>query len=125
MIAVAIRYRESFYGPHPIADRCPRHPGDGSTVQGEDCDSAGLHFFIPCSCRGSDPGCFICLGHGQEKIDACPYSFDLGDTWEYVQLHKLWPATLPLAGGLYDQPASYIEIMRILDYANGLMQSRE
>jgi hypothetical protein len=40
-------------------------------------------------------------------------------------LHRAYPQALPFAGGLYDQPAVYVQAMRTLDRAEALMQEIE
>ena len=56
------------------------------------------------------------------EIDECPNRLYDGSSIEAVVAHSGWPATLARAGGLYDQPAAYVDAMRLLDNAMGVIE---
>lgn len=79
--------------------------------------------WIPCVvCGQEEERCKECGGSGWEAIHRCPYALVDAATWELVYLHAHWPAVLPYAGGLYEQPAAYVQAMRLLDAAVGRMR---
>lgn len=112
----------SFHGLYDIPHTCRICKKQGSSLLRADwgCDvpTTQPQFFIPCvRCDGSDSECELCKGEGFEAIHECPYRSGLGPAAELLELHKTWPGTLPLAGGLFDQPALYLDCMRFLDQA--------
>ena len=65
-------------------------------------------------CSGVDPdSCDLCKGAGMVDIDRCPFALPEGVHWricEYVSLLEV--GILPVAGGLEDQAASFLEAIR-------------
>lgn len=109
---MALSYGVSFFTgeeikPHVCSEEC----------EGE---AEGVTLYLPClACHGR--GCAACGPGGHVALYTCPFRRDLGDAWEYVSLHQHYPGTLPLAGGLYNQPAPYVVAMRLLDRAKTLL----
>jgi hypothetical protein len=87
------------------------------------CDgpTAWEQFFLPCACGGED-GCQVCAGTGLEPVHECPNRLLSAGVIPLLELHRVWPQVLPLAGGLYDQPAAYVQAMRLLDQAEARMK---
>lgn len=65
-------------------------------------------------CSGYDPeSCDLCKGAGMVDIDRCPRAMPDSVHWqicEYVTLIEV--GILPVAGGLEDQSASFLEALR-------------
>jgi hypothetical protein len=128
MIAVAVAHRRSFDGwrlPH----NCKACRGQGGQAKRKEwgCErkSQGQEpqFTIPCSvCLGS--GCRECKD-GQQPIWRCPLAIVDPGAVEARLLHHVYPQALPFGGGLCDQPAAYVQAMRILDLGEGRMQELE
>lgn len=122
MIAVAASYGVSFSGLYDLPQTCRLCRKDGSPTLRADwgCDgpTSQPQLFIPCvRCDGTNELCALCEGQGFEAIHRCPYANDIGEAQEFLLLHAAWPGTLPMAGGIYDQPAIYVDAMRLLDVA--------
>lgn len=76
--------------------------------------------WIPCvRCDGQSPDCKLCRGTGYESLHDCPWKLLEGDqdALQLYALHATYPAALPRAGGLYDQPARYLSAMRLIESA--------
>lgn len=79
--------------------------------------------WIPCQdCDGFAPSCETCHGYGFEPVYRCPWCSVEPEVAELVALHSVWPQALPIAGGIYDQPAGYVQAMRFLTMAHGIME---
>lgn len=76
----------------------------------------------PCpSCRGHNGGCAECDNSGRWHIRQCPQrevSACVGKLCEYADLIEAG-AGLPEAGGVNDQPATFLEGLRLLKRAEG------
>jgi hypothetical protein len=80
---------------------------------------------IPCvRCDGVDASCALCQGTGFEELHDCPRARLERDplALELFSLSATYPAALACAGGLYDQPARYVQAMRIIAVANRRME---
>lgn len=111
---MAVSYRRSFHEDNGF----PRRHG------GEQCEGArdSRQILIPCQdCDGFSAECATCRGYGFEEIFSCPWCAVEPELGELIVLHATWPGALPCAGGIYDQPAGYVQAMRFLDYGHGLM----
>lgn len=80
--------------------------------------------YIPCACGGRLEECPSCQGRGWEPIFVCPLTLQDAETSELVSLYAQWPGALLRAGGIYDQPAGYVEAMRILDMGVGILREQ-
>ena len=90
---------------------------------GCDGDSPLSQLWIPCvSCGGEEPACKRCLGTGHEEVFRCPWAVVTEETRELMALFHDYPQVLPLAGGLYDQPARYVRAMRFLQQATAQLE---
>lgn len=125
MVAVALSHRRSFHDPFQLPQDCRRCRGDGGAALRADwgCqkETEDIQLWIPCPC-GREPKCSRCHGGGFEGLRRCPQKIAGPEEWELLALHRHWPQALPYAGGIYDQPAPYVAAMRLLDWAEALMQ---
>lgn len=125
MIAVALSHRKSYFDGSglPHACRTCKAIPERKLQWGCKEPTKDPQLWIPClGCGGEDPGCPDCQGTGYEAIYRCPRSLVGRLENEYRTLHRHWPAALPVAGGIWDQPAIYIAAMRLLDFAEDKMQ---
>lgn len=77
--------------------------------------------WIPClDC--ATRGCPQCDEKGYEPVYRCPRSVVWPETWVFLDLHEQWPRALPFGGGLLEQPAPYLEAMRLIDAAIGTLR---
>lgn len=88
------------------------------------CDAPTEHpqLFVPCACAGAKDECQACGGVGLEPLHRCPNVLIDAQAIRLLELHRLWPGTMPQAGGLYDQPALYVDAMLFLDRACSRME---
>lgn len=133
MIAAALAARQHIFEPRPLANDCRycRNPQFSSLRAEWGCDAPTPfpQLVIPCvRCRGYDPDCEVCGGSDRESLYDCPSRLVAsvrGEILEAVALHVHWPTALPFAGGLYDQPAQYVEAMQVLDSATALIEQTQ
>jgi len=124
---VAVSHRKSWWEcfelPHDCRI-CAREP-EAKEAWGCTEPSEELQLWIPCeSCDGLTEGCQTCAGQGWEPIHRCPLAILDPLAVELVALHRHWPGTLPYEGGVYEQPALYVEAMRYLDRREAEFESR-
>ena len=90
---------------------------------GCDAPTREAQLYIPClACDGAEDDCKVCSGLGLEPIHRCPNAVLDPTIKPLFYLWLSWPGVLPEAGGLHDQPAIYVEAMRLLDVARGRME---
>ena len=100
-------------------------------VEQFDCDACKGNEFLRqtwgCDEPTADPLFEIPCKGGREGIHQCPSKLvgDDGEAWEAVWLHGAWPENRPYSGGIYDQPAKYVEQMRILDIMKSLIDKEQ
>ena len=116
---------QSFFESVPVDHDCKICSRNNIARQDWGCDepTESVQCYIPCvRCAQTNANCELCGGDGWESIHRCPYSLCDKFTWELMALHCRWPETLLHEGGVYDQPAVYVNAMRILDGADGKIQ---
>lgn len=61
--------------------------------------------------------CRRCKGHGQVDLYRCPQATIDAEVWSAISAYR-WlkeHGVLPLSGGLYDQPAIFVQSVNIID----------
>jgi len=70
--------------------------------------------------------CDTCKGDGMVDVDRCPFAVVEGNAWricEYVSLLEV--GILPVAGGLEDQAASFLEALRFTQGLKAELEAEE
>lgn len=87
-----------------------------------------MHLRIDCTrCGGGDLGCSTCAGKGVEIVKRCPMALLRGTgTFEVFEAYGDYKAGyLPVAGAIYDQSASFMKAVRMIDAAVNRHQDSE
>ena len=129
-MAAALYYGRSFLEGFSLGHSCTVCRRKDAAARREEwgCDrpTDAVQVWIPCiRCGGQDEDCPACGGGGFEGIHECPRKL-LGadaDACELFNLHETYPAALPRAGGLHDQPARYLAAMRLIEWASRRLEA--
>lgn len=82
---------------------------------------------ITCTlCAGRDGDCPVCLGSGEERVFRCAGSLSDADTNEFLGLWGDYQqGILPDAGGMSDQAAPFVELVRVAEAERGAIMAEE
>lgn len=102
-----------------------RHNQELRAAWGCEAPTAGAQLLIPCvDCGGEDPDCATCQGVGFEPVFRCPWSQELGPALEALWLVTRFPEVLPCAGGFFDQPAKFVDCVRVVGSAEAQLSEQ-
>jgi hypothetical protein len=75
-----------------------------------------VQFEIVCpACRGKDPACQECGGHGSLQFHRCPHSFYGREHMDVIRsVSFLECGVMPSAGGWADQSATWVDAVGIV-----------
>lgn len=82
---------------------------------------------ITCTlCAGRDASCPVCRGGGEEPVFQCPGTVCDIDTARVMQAYTDYQnGILPDAGGMYDQSAPFVDMMRVVGSELAALQAED
>lgn len=110
-------FREGWELPHDCGACRGKNGAERRSRWGCDQETEEAQLWVPCQfCDLAPEGkdCPTCKGLGHVPIRRCPLSILTADHAELFRLVSLYPTALPYAGGIYDQPAIYLEAVSVI-----------